>query len=77
MKLFIKTECPHCEQLKTESISGLEIIIVDDPDYNGLFPGQVPVLQMGDGIQIWEGRAINSIFDEIRKRVQRFRRYNT
>ena len=69
MKLFIKTECPHCGTLKPENISGLEIIKVNEPEYNGLLPGQVPVLQMEDGIQIWEGSAINSIFDEIRKRI--------
>mgnify|MGYP001185706809 FL=1 len=69
MKLFIKDECPHCGLLKYENISNLEIIKVDEPEYNGLLPGQVPVLQMEDGIQIWEGRAINSIFDEIRKRI--------
>ena len=51
------------------NISNLEIIKVDELEYNGLLPGQVPVLQMEDGIQIWEGRAINSIFDEIRKRI--------
>jgi|8_EtaG_2_1085327.scaffolds.fasta_scaffold23708_4 glutaredoxin 2 len=69
MKLFIKTECPHCGELKSENVTNLEIIEIDKPDYNGLLPGQVPVLQMEDGVQIWDGLAINSIFNEIRKRI--------
>ena len=69
MKLFIKKECPNCSYLKTENINNLKIIEIDSPDYIGLLHGQVPVLQMEDGVQIWEGAAINSIFDEIRKRI--------
>lgn len=69
MKLFIKKECPNCSYLKTEFISDLKIIEIDTDDYTGLLPGHVPVLQMEDGVQIWEGAAINSIFDEIRKRI--------
>ena len=69
MKLFIKKECPNCSALSIEDIANLEIIEIDKDDYNGLLPGHVPVLQMEDGVQIWEGAAINSIFDEIRKRI--------
>ena len=69
MKLFIKKECPHCANLKTQDISNLKIIEVDNSEYDGLTPGSVPVLEINDGVQIWDGSAINSIFHEIRTRI--------
>ncbi len=69
MKLFIKKECPHCKNLETQDISNLKIIEVDNSEYQGLTPGSVPVLEMNDGIQIWDGTVINSVFYEIRKRI--------
>ena len=69
MKLFTKKECPHCDSLKTKDITDLKIIEVDSPDYEGLTPTSVPVLEINDGIQIWDGAAINAILYEIRKRI--------
>lgn len=69
MKLFTKKECPHCSALKIEGITDLKIIEVDNSEYDGLTPGSVPVLEINDGIQIWDGAAINAILYEIRKRI--------
>lgn len=69
MKLFTKKECPHCAALKTKDITDLKIIEVDSPNYEGLTPTSVPVLEINDGIQIWDGAAINAILYEIRKRI--------
>lgn len=69
MKLFIKKDCPHCTSLEIKDITDLKIIEVDNSEYQGLTPGSVPVLEINDGIQIWDGAAINAILYEIRKRI--------
>ncbi len=65
MKLFIKDDCEHCNQIDLKKIN-VEVINIDK-DYNGLLPHQVPVLQMSSGGQVWDFNSINSIFDELRK----------
>lgn len=69
MKLFIKKDCPHCASLEIKDITDLKIIEVESPNYEGLTPQSVPVLEINDGIQIWDGTAINAILYEIRKRI--------
>ena len=68
MKLFIKDDCDFCSQIRTNEIN-VETINVNDKSYEGVMPPNVPLLQFDNYYQLADMKMINTIFDEIRKRI--------
>ncbi len=66
MKLFVKKDCNFCNQIAKDNIN-VKVIYVDSPNYKGLMPQQVPILQFSDDTQIVDATFINTLFDEIRR----------
>ena len=68
MKLFIKDDCEFCSQIRANEIN-VKTINVNEESYEGVIPPNVPLLQFDNYYQLADMKMINTIFDEIRKRI--------
>ena len=66
LRIYTRSNCPHCE--KVEIPSGILAVKVDinDSDYRGFRPPNVPVLQV-NGLNLEGPHAINTVLNLIKQ----------
>ena len=64
MKVFKQRNCPHCEKVVIPEHFDVEVIYLDDGDYDGVYPPQVPFFSSGQ-VGIAGDVGINTLFENM------------
>ena len=49
--VFLRRECPHCEEVVIPENMNIETIYIDDESYEGHQPDGTPVIQIGKSLK--------------------------
>ena len=62
-KLYLKSDCEFCKQIEMPEELNVEQINVQDSNYKGYFPENVPSLQLSEKVNVMGPMFINAVLN--------------